>query len=263
MHRRKFTTWVGDAAVTWPRTPHSQFAVPLLAVFAFAVALSSCGEAESDCDSFETRNSVIRIAADDDHAALVNYAIQNSSAVAEMVNNSASAKARSANLARMEAVNDEWAKINDRIGEIKNEYQTKFRFWEEDNEKQGTKPTAHERDSMLGRMEQQSNDAISPYIKRLDALQEERAHLHGEYLKLDAKAEAEKSVIWGTARQGAVFTLDDTILTNSRNRVTRAVTCSGLVYVKVGDTTAQKEVEFKVEQRPGGKTLVSVNRFMF
>jgi hypothetical protein len=262
MHRLNFARF-DDAAVRWPLTPHSRFAVTLSAAFAFAVALSSCGESQSDCDSFETRNSVIRIAADDDHAALVNYAIKNSSSVAETVNNSASEKARSANLARVEAVNDESAKINDRIAEIKKEYQAKFRSWEEDNEKRGKRPTTDERNSMLGRMEQQSNDAISQYTARLNALQEERGRLHNEYPKLDATAEAEKSVIWGTARRGAVFTLDDTIFTNSRNSATREFTCSGLLYVKVGNTTAQKEVDFKVQPGPDGKTSVSVNRFMF
>jgi hypothetical protein len=33
--------------------------------------------------------------------------------------------------------------------------------------------------------------------------------------------------------------------------------------VRVGDTTAQKEVEFKVEQTADGKTSVSVTPFAF
>jgi hypothetical protein len=256
-------TWVGRAAVTWPLTAHSQFAVTFLVVLAFAVALSSCGGTESDCGSLDTRNSVIRIAADDEHTALVNYAIKNSNVVAKMVSNSASAKARSANLARGEEINDEWTKTNYRIGEIENDYKTKFRLWEEENEKERKNPSTDERNSMRDRIEQQSSDDISSFKERLDSLQEERANLHSEYLKLDANAEAEKLVIWEKARQGAVYTLGDTILTNSRNRVTRAVTCSGLLYVTVGDATAQKEIEFKVEPTPDGKTLVSVNRFLF
>ena len=79
----------------------------------------------------------------------------------------------------------------------------------------------------------------------------------------DAKSEAEKSAIWEKARQGAVYRLDDTILTNSRNRATRAVTCSGLLYVTVGNTIAQKQVDFKVERTTDGKMSVSVDPFLF
>jgi hypothetical protein len=42
-----------------------------------------------------------------------------------------------------------------------------------------------------------------------------------------------------------------------------AVTCSGLLYVTVAETTAQKEVEFKVEQTADGKMFVSVSPFQF
>jgi len=79
----------------------------------------------------------------------------------------------------------------------------------------------------------------------------------------DTKSEAEKLAIWEKARQGAVYRLDDTILTNSRNRATRAVTCSGLLYVTVGDTIAQKQVDFKVERTTDGKMSVSVDPFLF
>ena len=79
----------------------------------------------------------------------------------------------------------------------------------------------------------------------------------------DKKSDAEKLAIWERAKQGAVYTLDDTVLTNSRDRVRRAVICSGLLYVKVGNTNAQKEVEYKVEQTADGKMLVSVNPFLF
>jgi hypothetical protein len=78
-----------------------------------------------------------------------------------------------------------------------------------------------------------------------------------------ANTEAEKVAIWEKARQGAVYRLDDTILLKSRNRATHAVTCIGLLYVTVGDTTAQKEVEFKVEEATDGKPLVSVSPFLF
>ena len=78
-----------------------------------------------------------------------------------------------------------------------------------------------------------------------------------------ANTEAEKVAIWEKARQGAVYRLDDTILTNSRNRATRTVTCSGLLYVTVGDTIAQKQVDFKVERTTDGKMSVSVDPFLF
>ena len=79
----------------------------------------------------------------------------------------------------------------------------------------------------------------------------------------NTNTEAEKLAIWEKARQGAVYRLDDTILTNSRNRATRAVTCSGLLYVTVGDTIAEKQVDFKVEQTTDGKMSVSVDPFLF
>jgi hypothetical protein len=79
----------------------------------------------------------------------------------------------------------------------------------------------------------------------------------------NTNTEAEKLAIWEKARQGAVYRLDDTILTNSRNRATRAVTCSGLLYVTVGDAIAQKQVDFKVERTTDGKMSVSVDPFLF
>jgi hypothetical protein len=82
-------------------------------------------------------------------------------------------------------------------------------------------------------------------------------------MESNTNTEAEKLAIWEKARQGAVYRLDDTILTNSRNRATRAVTCSGLLYVTVGDTIAQKQVDFKVERTTDGKMSVSVDPFLF
>jgi hypothetical protein len=79
----------------------------------------------------------------------------------------------------------------------------------------------------------------------------------------DIKSDAEKLAIWERAKQGAVYTLDDTVLMNSRDRARRVVICSGLLYVKVGDTIAQKEVEYEVEQTADAKMLVSVNPFLF
>ena len=79
----------------------------------------------------------------------------------------------------------------------------------------------------------------------------------------NANTEAERVAILEKARQGAVYRLDDTILVKSQNRAAHAVTCIGLLYVTVGDTTAQKEVEFKVEEGADGKPLVSVSPFLF
>ena len=76
-----------------------------------------------------------------------------------------------------------------------------------------------------------------------------------------ANAEAEKTAIREKAKQGAIYRLDDTIVVNSRSRA--AATCTALLYVRIGDTTAQKEVEFKVEQTVDGKTSVSVKPFLF
>jgi hypothetical protein len=78
-----------------------------------------------------------------------------------------------------------------------------------------------------------------------------------------ANTEAERLAIWEKARQSAVYRLDDKILTNSRNRATRAVTCTGLLYVTVADTTAEKQVDFKVERATDGKMSVSVDPFLF
>jgi len=79
----------------------------------------------------------------------------------------------------------------------------------------------------------------------------------------NANTEAEKLAILEQARQGAVYRLEDTILVNSRNRATREITCSGLLYVTVGDTIAQKQVDFKVERTTDGKMSVSVDPFLF
>jgi hypothetical protein len=79
----------------------------------------------------------------------------------------------------------------------------------------------------------------------------------------NTKSEAEKLEISEKARQRAVYRLDDKILVNSRNRTAQEVTCSGLLDVTVEDTTAQKEVDFKVKQAADGKVIVSVNPFLF
>src|ERR1700680_1846641 len=49
--------------------------------------LCGCGEATPECDSLDTRNTVIKIISDDSNNALVNYAAKNSSVVAAMARN--------------------------------------------------------------------------------------------------------------------------------------------------------------------------------
>jgi hypothetical protein len=75
--------------------------------------------------------------------------------------------------------------------------------------------------------------------------------------------EAEKLAALEHARQGAVYELDDTTLTNSRRSSTGVISCSALLSVTVGDTTAQKQVDFKIEPTTNGKIAVSVSPFLF
>ena len=78
----------------------------------------------------------------------------------------------------------------------------------------------------------------------------------------DTNVETEKLAIWENARRGAVYSLD-TISIKSRDRTTHAATCIGYLDVTVADTTAQKEIEFRVEQTTNGKMQVSVSPFLF
>jgi hypothetical protein len=82
-----------------------------------------------------------------------------------------------------------------------------------------------------------------------------------EAMLKDVQADAEKSAIREKAKQDAVYSLDDTILSNSRTA--RAATCTGLMSVRIGDTSAQKEVEYRVEQTVDGQISVSVKPFQF
>ena len=79
----------------------------------------------------------------------------------------------------------------------------------------------------------------------------------------NTNTEAEKLAILEKARQGAEYKLDDAIRTNSRSKAKRAVTCTGLLSATVEDVTAQKEVDFKVEQTADGKMSISVSPFQF
>ena len=49
--------------------------------------LSGCGGTTPECDSLNTRSTVVKIVSDNSDNALVNYAVKNSSAVAAMVSN--------------------------------------------------------------------------------------------------------------------------------------------------------------------------------
>jgi hypothetical protein len=129
------------------------------------LSLSGCGEAGPECGSSDTRNSVVKIIANDSNNKLVNFAVRNSNAVAAMVG--------------------------------------------------------------------------------------------------DTNVEAEKLAIWEKARRGAVYSLDDTISIKSRDKTAHAATCIGYLDVTVADTTAQKEIEFRVEQKTDGKVQVSVSPFLF
>jgi hypothetical protein len=141
----------------------AQFLV--LGYFSILLSLSGCGEAELECDSLESRKSVVKIIADDNNNALVNYAANNSSVVAAMVGS--------------------------------------------------------------------------------------------------ANTDADRLIVFDKAKRDAVYKLDETIRINSKNRAAHVVTCSGLLDVTVADTTAEKQVDFRVEQAADGKMSVSVDPFLF
>jgi hypothetical protein len=115
--------------------------------------------------------------------------------------------------------------------------------------------TLETRDSVVKIVSADSNNALVTYVlKNSDSV---------AAMVNNANSEAEKRAIWERARQGAVYSLDDTIHMSSSSRATRTATCSGSLNVTVGDTSAQKEVDFKVEQTADGKIRVSVSPFLF
>lgn len=59
----------------------------VLGHFSVLLSLSGCGTTGLECNSLESRKSVVKMIADDHNNALVNYAANNSSAVAVMVGN--------------------------------------------------------------------------------------------------------------------------------------------------------------------------------
>ena len=82
-------------------------------------------------------------------------------------------------------------------------------------------------------------------------------------LVADAKSESDKSAILEKASAGAVYVLDETVRMKSWNKATRTVACAGSLSVTVADMTAEKEIEYQVEQAADGKTSVAVSPFLF
>jgi hypothetical protein len=78
-----------------------------------------------------------------------------------------------------------------------------------------------------------------------------------------AKSEIEKLAILDSAKKGAVYSLGGTILMKSNDRATREVTCNGVLSVTVLDTSAEKEVEFRVKKTTDRTPLISVSPFLF
>ena len=78
-----------------------------------------------------------------------------------------------------------------------------------------------------------------------------------------ANSEIEKLAILNGAKKGAVYSLDGTILMKSKDKATREVTCIGILSVTVLDTSAEKEIEFRVKQTTDRTPLVSVSPFLF
>jgi hypothetical protein len=113
--------------------------------------------------------------------------------------------------------------------------------------------TAEARSSVLKSVEDDRNNRLVNFaVDNSDAV----AALLGR-----AKADADKSAIRDKAKHDAVYSLDDTIVVNSKSR--DVAMCTGLLSIRIGDTTVQKEVDFKVEQTADGKTSVSVTPFQF
>jgi hypothetical protein len=111
------------------------------------------------------------------------------------------------------------------------------------------------RDSVVRIVSSDSNNALVDFVVKNSSAVAARVGT--------TTTEAEKSAIFEKARQGAAYKLDDTISTNSKSRARRTVACSGLLYVTVEDATAQKQVDFTVQQTADGKVSVSVSPFQF
>ena len=66
-------------------------------------------------------------------------------------------------------------------------------------------------------------------------------------------------------KEAQFYRLGDTILVKSRDRATREVTCNGVLSVTALDTSAEKEIEFRVKQTASTDRtpLISVSPFLF
>jgi hypothetical protein len=115
--------------------------------------------------------------------------------------------------------------------------------------------SADARNSVLKIISDNSHNALVDFVARNSAAVAARAS--------DANSEAEKSAVWEKARQGATYRLDDTIVLNSRSKARQTVTCTGVLSATVEDATAEKEVDFKVEQTADGNVSVTVTPFQF
>jgi hypothetical protein len=73
----------------------------------------------------------------------------------------------------------------------------------------------------------------------------------------DAASEAEKS------KQQPLYVLGEKIITTSTSDDKRTLKCSGSISATVGDTKAQKEVNFTVQRSSDNKLSVSVDPFQF
>ena len=112
--------------------------------------------------------------------------------------------------------------------------------------------SADARNSVIRIVADNRNNALVNFaVKNSSSVEEMLGH---------ANSEAEKTAVLEQAKQGAIYSLDDTV---ANSRKPRTAVCTGLLSVTVGDTTAQKEVEFRVEQAADGKTSVSVSPFLF
>jgi hypothetical protein len=112
--------------------------------------------------------------------------------------------------------------------------------------------SADARNSVIRIVADNRNNALVNFaVKNSSSVEEMLSHVNSE---------AEKAAIREKAKQDAIYALDDTVV---NSEMARSTACTGLMSVTVGDTTVQKEVEFRLEQAADGKTSVSVSPFLF
>src|SRR5450756_1048064 len=85
--QKKALLWESGDIVSIPIKLFRKEQSSVLGCLSVLLLLSGCGGAEPECDSLDTRNSVVKIVSDDNNNALVNYAVNNSDAVAAKVSN--------------------------------------------------------------------------------------------------------------------------------------------------------------------------------